>query len=344
MNKLTDFFPIFNHSKKQILLFNSKLPLANTIKNSIDTQEYKRSNLYNFFSDFNEYFSDGYIFYIINHTEGHNLDRISDNNKKYSLKTVLKEFPVKILTGNLIEIENHIPCMTWFEPDIIKTLDKEIKFIFNFDKKFLFLNRIPKLHRVFLYEEMLKTGILEESFYSFNPEKITDYIGYNTNHEFKSVEENYEFNDKETEYFKNEKFNIDVFYKNSFCSIVSESEYENDILFFTEKIVKPILMYHPFIVFSSPFYLKTLKEFGFKTFDRWWDESYDIELDYKKRIEKIIKSVNPINSKSKEELIIIKKEMEDTLIHNKSMLFKFHKLYPQYFSHFDFTNNTNPII
>ena len=28
----------------------------------------------------------------------------------------------------------------------------------------------------------------------------------------------------------------------------------------------------------NPHYLKKLKELGFKTFDSWWDESYDSEV------------------------------------------------------------------
>ena len=40
--------------------------------------------------------------------------------------------------------------------------------------------------------------------------------------------------------------------------------------------------------------MKKLKEYGFKTFDRWWDESYD-ELLYKNRFEKIVELLMEIS-------------------------------------------------
>jgi hypothetical protein len=55
---------------------------------------------------------------------------------------------------------------------------------------------------------------------------------------------------------------------------------------------------------------------GFKTFDRWWDESYDLEHTFPARVRKMLKVVTEIVNKSDEELVIMLQEMEDTLSHN----------------------------
>ena len=75
-------------------------------------------------------------------------------------------------------------------------------------------------------------------------------------------------------------------YKHTACSIVSESN-DNDTIFITEKLWKPILCQHFFIVHGNYLYLQKIRELGFKTFGQYFDESYDLESDPVKRIEKI---------------------------------------------------------
>lgn len=65
-------------------------------------------------------------------------------------------------------------------------------------------------------------------------------------------------------------------YNKSCYSIVAETAYEpGSPVFFTEKIVKPILAKRLFVIFSVPNYLQKLRELGFKTFDTVIDETYD---------------------------------------------------------------------
>lgn len=70
-------------------------------------------------------------------------------------------------------------------------------------------------------------------------------------------------------------------YEQSLFSIVSETHYYVSHLgyestrFLSEKVWKPILFKHPFIVISSPGILKCMKYIGYKTFDGIIDESYD---------------------------------------------------------------------
>lgn len=51
--------------------------------------------------------------------------------------------------------------------------------------------------------------------------------------------------------------------------------------FFSEKTWKPMGYKMPFIIMGTPYNLQSLREYGFKTFDPWIDETYDtIEDDY----------------------------------------------------------------
>jgi hypothetical protein len=58
-----------------------------------------------------------------------------------------------------------------------------------------------------------------------------------------------------------------------------------------------------------------LKEYGFKTFDKWWDESYD-ELYYQNRFEKIVEILMEISKWDDQKINQTLLEMEDILIHN----------------------------
>lgn len=72
-------------------------------------------------------------------------------------------------------------------------------------------------------------------------------------------------------------------YNNSYYSVVAETGWQNQYVFWTEKIIKPILARRLFVIFSGAHYLKQLKMLGFRTFDCVIDESYDHELDNETR-------------------------------------------------------------
>lgn len=106
---------------------------------------------------------------------------------------------------------------------------------------------------------------------------------------------------------------------NSFCWLVTETLYEGDIYsrcFFTEKTYKPMSIFMPFIMVGQPYSLYNLKKEGYATFSKWWDESYDTELDNIKRMEKIMQNVNAICKLDKYSLINMYKDMREVLEHN----------------------------
>jgi len=80
-------------------------------------------------------------------------------------------------------------------------------------------------------------------------------------------------------------------YRDSWFSLVTETIFDYPHTFRTEKIWKPILMAHPFIVAANRGYLRDLRNAGFRTFDTLVDEHYDLIDRPDIRIERIADSV-----------------------------------------------------
>ena len=64
-------------------------------------------------------------------------------------------------------------------------------------------------------------------------------------------------------------------YTDTWFSLITETIFDYPHTFRTEKIWKPILMAHPFVVAANPGYLRDLHRAGFKTFGHLIDERYD---------------------------------------------------------------------
>jgi hypothetical protein len=109
-------------------------------------------------------------------------------------------------------------------------------------------------------------------------------------------------------------------YEKTYFTIVSETNAEDKYRFLTEKTVKPIMNYHPFLILGNPGSIKQLKEMGFKTFSDYWDESYDDEINFKKRVNMLIQQIKILTSKSFDEWNTLLLSMEPILNHNKNLL------------------------
>lgn len=98
--------------------------------------------------------------------------------------------------------------------------------------------------------------------------------------------------------------------------VVTETVYFQDKLHLTEKVFKPIIAKRPFLLVAAPDNLSYLKSYGFKTFDRWIDESYDEEPDHYIRIEKITAELARLCAMSPEQLKQMHQDMQETLEYN----------------------------
>lgn len=74
-------------------------------------------------------------------------------------------------------------------------------------------------------------------------------------------------------------------YNQAKLNLVVETEIEGqDEFFITEKTVKTLLTGMPFVMAATTGFLRHLRSLGFRTYSDLWDESYDLEPDWRKRI------------------------------------------------------------
>ena len=130
------------------------------------------------------------------------------------------------------------------------------------------------------------------------------------------------FDKPEHKNIPNTSYEIDWFeMSKSFLHVVNETVFFETFNHLTEKTFKPIVCMRPFIIVSTPGSLAYLKRYGFRTFEKWIDESYDSEPDGHKRLDMIAKEINKIASMSISQLQDMYKEMLPILEHNHSLFF-----------------------
>lgn len=110
-------------------------------------------------------------------------------------------------------------------------------------------------------------------------------------------------------------------WKSGLWHVVTETVFYHDKRHLTEKIFKPIVAQRPFLLAAAPGNLAYLKSYGFKTFDRWIDESYDTMVDNDQRLQAIVDQVHRLCSLSNHELRVMHSEMMPVLEHNFNHLY-----------------------
>jgi len=108
--------------------------------------------------------------------------------------------------------------------------------------------------------------------------------------------------------------------KDSFVKLVCETRFCSQMPYFSEKTLKPIVVFRPFILMAPPGTLQLIRDLGFKTFDKWWDEGYDTILDHNQRFEAVYKLATYILDKTNDELTAMLHEMSDILKYNVAQL------------------------
>ncbi len=288
------------------------------------------------------------------------IEAINKFVKKYSLKkndvivltNNLKYNYIEPVNSNFITIVfNYFLVNPWFtKEDFLDDsineqsgilLQEKLTYLSTYKKpkKFLSLNRRPRLHRIILFAEIMKDSVLKESSIislgNSNLEFLNQAEGTSWSKCYDAfISEDYQHNkqsgidflnnyDSSKDYFvdSNLEYNLafnfnETLHLNTFVNVLTETLFENETIFLSEKIFKPILGCQPFIVFGNPGTIQELKKMGFKTFEEFWDESYDNELDFSKRLEKIISILKKLAQKTDQELLEITKQMLPILQHN----------------------------
>ena len=205
------------------------------------------------------------------------------------------------------------------------------------EKHFICLNKRPHQHRLDIVEWINNCGFSDKFYYSLSEvedghpmKKILD-LNFHNRHQFHHlsagiIPQNY----------------------TSFCNIITESRVETDfieetpwlrdnfefenipMIHLTEKTAKCLVSKQPFIMIGGAYYLKYMKKLGFKTFDKWWDESYDTETDYQIRLSKIKDILTEISTWSIDKCKDVLVEMEDVLEYNYAKSVEINEKYSDY--------------
>lgn len=225
---------------------------------------------------------------------------------------------------------------------IVNTLeDKEYK------KKYLCFNRRWRGHRTVLVALLHATKILEKGHVSLAP--ADDYrtwqmvtkrnkIYMENNEEAISLLESIEdelLNNFPALYLDTTDLvtnrallteDTNYLYNETYFSVVTETFFfnrerpEDYGRFLSEKTFKPVIMRHPFIIVSVPYFLDKFKELGYKSFSPWIDESYDTETDDAKRMMMIVREIERLSNLSEDELKEFLSAIREICEHNYQLL------------------------
>lgn len=201
---------------------------------------------------------------------------------------------------------------------------------------YLFYNGKIRPHRLYAVSELKRKNIFNQGIVSLT---ATTHTGESfTIEDCVNIFKSYDIFSKNLENFVNDfepiivdlrsddflqeniNFTTIDHYKKTYFSVVSETNITTR--FITEKIYKPIYNLHPFIILGAPRILEYLKLNGFKTFDNFFDESYDQELDNIKRINMVIFEIENFVKKSKREKQILFEKNIDKLLYNRNHFIK----------------------
>jgi hypothetical protein len=318
-NRLNDEGSIYYNFKENLFRVNCGFQVSYYLKSTYKTN----TNLIEYFDKFLKYLKTGsklifdgaiepnYVY--LNLKETWFLDTILEYVSKHnlpndSIQIWSSDFGVDRNTPEMYH--SIIKSMAKFKNYPEKAIDVNLLNTREFDKKFIILMNNPTQIRQTIYEFIKNNHDLENnSYYSFNSGGNSD-----------------EFDILHIERYLNQDLDKFKFSKNgaielqmkSIIHIVSETQFWKNFetRMFSEKTFRPLNSCQPFILITHPYMLSKLKAAGFKTFDKWWDESYDIEEDDDVRIKKILTLIQDLNGKSIKELSDMYKEMIPTLKHN----------------------------
>jgi hypothetical protein len=234
---------------------------------------------------------------------------------------MMKSFPTIGNLGYMCELVN--------ENDLDKNKVRPHKFLCN-------NKTMTKEHRATMSYFAIKYDLLKEGMFSFiqkldkntlysqisklikNPneeyvQKIADILPYELDTKHLSPNEKTNFGATN---------NMKDWYSETYINLVTETFFGRNV-FLSEKIFKPLSNLQPFIVLGDYRTIYELNRLGFKSFEPFIDESYDLETDPKIRIQKIEKEIEKLKNKSIEEIHEWYYSIKDILLHNQKHMYSF---------------------
>lgn len=270
---------------------------------------------------------------------------ITENFKKYKKKKGYLNFNVYGMSS--FESTYNLEIDKMVADGNLLLVQKDLEDNWNKPRKktFIFKNANPRPQRLYFAAELYKKDLLKNSYYSwinryFIPD--ADKSRYHLEQYVDKPDRLNQLHSSLIEFLKgapyildydnttiNDRFNqrvlINEQYTDSYFSFVTETTYEDasfeDVLFITEKLYQPIVNYHPFVVASQINTLEYLKDCGYATFPELFDESYDKEVDIRKRTQIILRNIEEWCKNPKLD-VYFSNTVKDKLIHNRNLFFE----------------------
>jgi len=143
------------------------------------------------------------------------------------------------------------------------------------------------------------------------------FVRHHAAHNYPVHTDDHQINEGMNPVAYNEKqHRLEKYYNETFVSVHAESRFAQPTGNYSEKAIQSIQYKTPFLIVAPPYTLKAMREDGYKTFSKWWDESYDEEENHVLRLKKIVEIIDWIESLSYKELMKMYKEMVPTLYYN----------------------------
>jgi hypothetical protein len=213
-------------------------------------------------------------------------------------------------------------------------------------KKFLSMNGVPRTNRRLVTSWLLNNGLINDSYYSLDIRFRGAYAGHPLLRKYDKVTTDItksitkpmmlskNFNIKDTQPGVTDRIKEeDIYYfDNSYFSLVQETFYDDtldnstsDIAFYhsilvSEKTYRPIYFKHPFIMIGVHGTLAALREFGYKTFSPYFDESYDTIADPVLRLTAALSEVERLCRLPDSEWLTIQQELLPIVEYNYNVL------------------------
>ena len=179
----------------------------------------------------------------------------------------------------------------------------------NIEKHFLWLNRRSREHRLYALHQAYKMNLFDNCLYSLHDlENFTDeefikflsaYLNFeDINLEFRKLKKRLDQHYNQNSGLQRMKEINDLKYYSdkTYVDIIGEFNCSNQKVFLTEKTSRAIALGKPFVIFGDRGSLHELRSLGFRTFDKFWDESYDKLDTAKQRMDRALQTLDWIRN------------------------------------------------
>ena len=102
----------------------------------------------------------------------------------------------------------------------------------------------------------------------------------------------------------------------SWFTVLTETEMQDRPSRITEKPLKPLVNFHPLIMFASPGSLAIIRDLGFRTFCEAIDEAYDEEFDPRRRFDMAYDEFRRLCALDEAKVDALEQSLSEALIHN----------------------------